>query len=197
MNIVLPDQVVELIDVMEIVVTEITEDLLPPEMATIAYLEEMISAKSGLFRGGDGGGGAGIYRAPLDSNNEFAYQLPSFQAAGYSHLNERMNILERQLVQEKRLRMDLEENIRRNLITNQNKQFDVVRGTNVNINDFLKESKEQANFHYYLTDSKGNLLCHCVGNPPAFFVGNKNYWMCAKRTRQAGKCCLFIPNALF
>jgi hypothetical protein len=40
------------IDVMEIVVTEIvvteiaiTEDLLPPEMATIAHLEEMISAK--------------------------------------------------------------------------------------------------------------------------------------------------------
>jgi hypothetical protein len=133
----------------------------------------------------------------FENSNEFAYQPPSFQAASYSNLNERMNILERQLVQEKRLRMDLEENIRRNLITNQNKQFDVVRGTNVNINDFLKESKEQANFQYYLTDSKGNLLCHCVGNPPAFFVGNKNYWMCAKRTRQAGKCCLFIPNALF
>jgi hypothetical protein len=131
----------------------------------------------------------------FENSNEFAYQPPSFQAASYSNLNERMNILERQLVQEKRLRLDLEEHIRRNLMINLNKE--VVRGTNDNINDFLKESKEQANFKYYLTDSRGNLLCHCDGNPPAFFVENKNYWMCSKRTRQAGKCCLFIPNALF
>jgi hypothetical protein len=52
MNIVLPDPVVELIVVTEIAVKEtvvmeiaITEDLLPPEMATIAHIEEMIPAK--------------------------------------------------------------------------------------------------------------------------------------------------------
>lgn len=124
----------------------------------------------------------------FENSNEFAYQPPSFQAAGYSHLNERMNILER-------LRLDLEEHVQKNLITNLNKE--VVRGTNVNINDYLKRSKEQIDFQYYLTDSRGNLLCHCDGNPPALFVENKNYWMCSKRTRTAGKCCLFTPNALF
>ncbi len=133
----------------------------------------------------------------FENSNAFAYQPPSFQASGYSQLNERVTFLERQLVQEKRLRLELEDNFRKNQIQVENKQLEVVRGTNVNINDYLKRSKEQVDFQYYLTDRRGNLLCHCHGNPPAFFVENKNYWMCSKRTRQAGKCCLFIPNALF
>jgi hypothetical protein len=130
------------------------------------------------------------------NSNKFAYQPPSFQAATYSHLNERITFLERELIQEKRLRLDLEENFRKNRILNQNKQMEVVRGSNVNIIDFLKRSKDQEKFQYYLTDSKGNLLCHCDGKPPACFVENKNYWMCAKKTSKAGKCCLFILNAL-
>jgi hypothetical protein len=82
----------------------------------------------------------------FENSNAFAYQPPSFQASGYSQLNERVTFLERQLVQEKRLRLELEDNFRKNQIQVQNKRLEVVRGTNVNINDYLKRSKEQVDF---------------------------------------------------
>jgi hypothetical protein len=90
----------------------------------------------------------------FENSNAFAYQPPSFQASGYSQLNERVTFLERQLrqlVQEKRLRLELEDNFRKNQIKVQNKQLEVVRGTNVNINDYLKRSKEQVDFRRKFT----------------------------------------------
>jgi hypothetical protein len=119
---------------------------------------------------------------------------PNFQAPSYSHLNERINILERELFKEKRLRLELEENLRKNLIPIQNQHMELVCGSNKNINDFLKRSKDQEKFPYYLTNSNGNLRCHCDGNPLAFFVDNKNYWMFAKRTSKAGKMLFIHPK---
>jgi hypothetical protein len=127
-------------------------------------------------------------------------QPPNFQAPSYSHLNERINILERELFKEKRLLLELEENLRKNLIPIQNLHMELVCGSNKNINDFLKRLKDQEKFPYYLTNSNGNLRCHCDGNPLAFFVDNKNYWMFAKRTSKAG-IMLFIhpkcPDIIF
>jgi hypothetical protein len=59
-------------------------------------------------------------------------------------LNERVNILERQLFEEKRLRLELEDNFWRNplLLQNQNSNMELLRGKNQNINDFLKRSKD-------------------------------------------------------
>lgn len=78
---------------------------------------------------------------PLELHREHKTQQ---EALNYSNLNERVNILERQLFEEKRLRLELEDNFWRNplLLQNQNSNMELLRGKNQNINDFLKRSKD-------------------------------------------------------
>jgi hypothetical protein len=66
------------------------------------------------------------------------------EALNYSNLKERVNLLERELVEEKRLRWEWEDNFRRNPVVLRNQHMESVRGENPNVNDFLKRSKDQS-----------------------------------------------------
>jgi hypothetical protein len=78
---------------------------------------------------------------PLEPHREHNTQQ---DALNYSNLKERVNILERELVEEKRLRWEWEDNFRRNPLVLRNQHMELVRGENPNVNDFLKRSKDQS-----------------------------------------------------